>query len=80
MSIHALFVRSGFHLTTWDAPSDNRRSLDLTLTSSDRFTADEEKRFLTGVDANKQEALRRLHVTAVRTQKTFHTYSIEFIL
>lgn len=32
-----------------------------------RFTADEEKRFLTGVDADRKEALRRLHVTAVRT-------------
>jgi hypothetical protein len=31
-----------------------------------RFTADEETRFLKGVDADKTEALRRLHVTAVR--------------
>lgn len=31
-----------------------------------RFTADEETRFLKGVDADKKEALRRLHITAVR--------------
>jgi hypothetical protein len=30
-----------------------------------RFTADEETRFLKGVNADKQEALRRLHITAV---------------
>lgn len=30
-----------------------------------RFTADEETRFLKGVDADKKEALRRLHITAV---------------
>ena len=34
--------------------------------SCHRFTSDEEIRFLKGVDADKKEALRRLHITAVR--------------